>query len=239
MADTSKVKFLFFDVFGTTVDWRSSVIEQLEKFGIERHLRADWGAFANEWRNRFAPSMKQVTTGVRSWIPLEAISRESLDQILPEYGLEKLSDNDRRLLVSSWKRLHAWPDVVSPLMRLKENYTLCALSNGGVGGLVAVARFAGLPWDAVLGSNVFRTYKPDLELYRGAMQLLDCSPEQAMMVAAHNWDLRPARECGMRTAFVSRPTEYGPQQTSDKDAEENWDIIAADFEELAAKLKAN
>ena len=229
---------LLFDVFGTVVDWRTSLIRQLEKFGPDNGLRADWVGLADDWRAQYEPAMNAVRAGQRPWTTLEVLHRESLDNLLPGHGLSALSEAQRQQLVLGWHFLDPWPDSVAGLTRLRRKYIVGTLSNGGVRLLTDMARYAGLPWDVILSSDLFRQYKPDPSVYQGAATLLDSAPENIMLVAAHNYDLAAARSHGFRTAFLARPTEYGPRQSKDFMAESDWDLVAADLEELAAKLGA-
>ncbi len=232
------VQALLFDVFGTVVDWRTSLIRQLEKFGGENRLTADWAALADDWRAGYEPAIRAVREGQRSWTSLERLHRESLDQLLPRHSLNAVSDAQRQQLVLGWHFLDPWPDSVAGLTRLKRKYIIGTLSNGGVRLLTDMARFAGLPWDVIFSSDNFRRYKPDPRVYLGAAELLDAAPANIMLVAAHNYDLAAARRHGYKTAFVARPAEYGPRQSRDFKAESDWEFVAKDFEELASQLEA-
>lgn len=230
------IEALVFDVFGTVVDWRTSLIRQLEQFGREHHLSADWAALADDWRAEYEPSMNKVREGERPWTSLERLHRESLDSVLPRHSLDAATEEQRRRIVLFWHFLDPWPDTLAGLERLHGKYLLSALSNGGVRLLADMARYARLPWDVIFSSDLFHRYKPDFAVYGGAAELLDTNPANIMLVAAHNYDLAAARKHGFRTAFVGRPTEYGPRQSRDFEAESDWEYIAADFVELAAKL---
>jgi 2-haloacid dehalogenase len=230
------IEALLFDVFGTVVDWRTTLIRQLEKFGADHRLKADWVTLADDWRAEYEPAMKKVRNGERPWTNLEHLHRQSLDQLLPRYGLSALSDEQRQRLVLGWHFLDPWPDTLAGLERLHHKYILGTLSNGGVRLLADMARYAGLPWDVILSSDLFQHYKPDREVYLGAAELLDTAPANIMLVAAHNYDLGAARTHGFKTAFVARPSEYGPRQVRDFKADSDWDFVAKDFEELAGKL---
>jgi 2-haloacid dehalogenase len=230
------IEALLFDVFGTVVDWRSSLIRQLGDFGRANRLTADWTSLADDWRAQYEPAMKKVRDGQRPWISLERLHRESLDGLLPRYGLTALHDLQRQELVRGWHFLDPWPDSVAGLIRLKRKYIIGTLSNGGVRLLADLARHAGLPWDVILSSDLFRHYKPDPSVYLGAAELLDTSPTNIMLVAAHNYDLAAARQHGFKTAFVARPTEYGPRQSRDFQAESDWGVVAKDLEDLAGML---
>ena len=232
------VKAMTFDVFGTVVDWRRSIIEQFRAFGEEKALSVPWDAFVDDWKSCYRPGMDAVNAGDLSWTNVDGIFRQKLDALLVEYDIGALNEAEKLHLNRTWHRLNPWPDAVAGLRRLKKHYILSTLSNGDVACLVNMAKHGGLPWDCVLCAEIFRRYKPDPEVYLGAIQLLGCQPEEVMMVAAHNYDLRNARSHGMRTAFVPRPLEYGPGQTSDLKPEDDWDVIAGDFQEFAAAMNA-
>lgn len=234
--DLSTVKALTFDVFGTVVDWRSGIAREGEALGRARGLAVDWTRFADAWRALYQPTMERVRGGQLPWTRLDDLHRMSLDRLLSEFGIKGLSETDIDHLNRAWHRLDPWPDVVPGLTRLRPRYVLATLSNGNVALLVNMARRAGLPWDAVLGAEVARHYKPQPQAYLVSADLLGLRPEQCMMVAAHNGDLAAASALGFRTAFVPRPHEYGPGQTTDLHANRDWDVVAADFGELAAKL---
>lgn len=232
------VKALTFDTFGTVVDWRSSIIEDFRAFGIKKRLDLDWEALVDEWKTAYRPGMDAVRSGKQPWTTVDRIYRVKLDEILPQYGLGGLSEDERVHLNRVWHRLNPWPDAVAGLTRLKKKYIISPLSNGDVACLTNMAKHGGLPWDVILCAEVFKHYKPDPEVYLGAIAYLGLRPHEVMMVAAHNYDLRAARTHGMKTGFVARPTEYGPGQKTNLKAEEDWDVIARDFGELAAKLGA-
>lgn len=232
------IQALVFDVFGTVVDWRSSLIRRFEQFGRQESVFADWASLVDDWRGQYQPLMNEVRTGKRPWTYLDALHRESLEQLLPRFGLAHLSDAQKKSMVQGWHFLDPWPDAVAGLARLKKKFVLGTLSNGGLRLLTNMARYANLPWDAVFSADVFRHYKPDREVYLGAAALLDVQPQEVMLVAAHNYDLKAARGYGLKTAFVARPSEYGPRQSSDFAAESDWDYVAADFLELATLLEA-
>ncbi|MGF1527682.1 MAG: haloacid dehalogenase type II [Candidatus Competibacterales bacterium] len=224
---------LLFDVFGTVVDWRQSVARQAAaRFGATR----DWAAFADAWRARYQPAMEAVRRGERPFVPLDVLHRENLDAIAPDFGLESLDAAERAAVTRFWHRLDPWPDSVPGLKALKERYIITAHSNGNVALMVNLARHGKLPWDMILGAEVTGHYKPLPASYRRACQLLDVPVEQCLMVAAHNGDLKAARACGLGTAFVPRPTEYGLGQRSDLAPEDHWDVVAKDLVDLAHQL---
>jgi len=232
------VEVLLFDVFGTVVDWRTSLQRWLQGFGRENKLQADWSALVDDWRAAYQPSMERVRQGARPYVTLDVLHRESLDVLLENYGLRGMLESDTREMARAWRWLDPWRDSVAGLTRLKRNYVIGTLSNGGLGLLVDMAKFAGLPWDVVLSADLFQHYKPDPAVYLGAADLLARPTNAVMLVAAHNYDLAAARSHGYRTAFVARPTEYGPRQRKDFGPEDAWDYVASSLEELAEKLGA-
>jgi 2-haloacid dehalogenase len=233
------IKAILFDVFGTVVDWRGSLIAHLTPWGAERGLHADWEGLADAWRAAYMPSMNRVRRGEIPWHNLDDLQHESLEEIAPKFGLPKnLSAADRDHIVTAWHRLDPWPDSLEGLTRLRKIFTIAPLSNGNVALLVNMAKRAGLPWDMVFATELFRHYKPDRETYLGAVALLGLQPHETLMAAAHNGDLRAARALGLKTAFIARLTEYGPAQKTDLGPEEDWDIVASDIIDLATQLSA-
>tara|TARA_R110000824_G_scaffold118960_19_gene272634 strand:+ start:52555 stop:53268 length:714 start_codon:yes stop_codon:yes gene_type:complete len=227
---------IVFDVFGSVVDWRTSLIEDLTAFGAQRSINADWVKLVDDWRGEYVPSMRRVAKGELPWMALDDLHRASLDKLVAEQGIKGLSEADLIHINLGWHRLKPWPDSVAGLTRLKQRYIISPLSNGNVSLLVNMAKSAGLPWDLVLGSDVFGHFKPAPETYLGAARLLDLEPGEVMMAAAHNADLKAAKALGLMTAFFVRPTEYGPDQIYDLEARGDWDIVARDIEDLATKL---
>lgn len=236
MGDISQVKALVFDVFGTVVDWRTSIIRELEAFGARKGISADWAAFTDAWRGLYQPSMEEVRSGRRPWTILDVLHRESLEKLLTRFGITELSENEKDHLNKAWHRLAPWPDSVPGLQRLKSRYVIGTLSNGNVGLLTWMAKNAGLPWDVILGAEVARAYKPLPQAYLRTAEILGLRPEQMMLVAAHNDDLAAAAALGYATAFVARPTEYGPHQVKDFTADRAWDVVADSFLGLADAL---
>lgn len=237
MSETRDVKALVFDVFGTVVDWRSSLIEDLTAWGAARGIKADWTALVDAWRQGYAPSMDEVRKNPeRGFLNLDTLHRQTLERLVAQFAITGLTDTDLDYLTRGWHRLHPWPDSVSGLTRLKSKFIISPLSNGNVALLTNMAKNAGLPWDLVMGAELFAHYKPDPEVYLGAARLLSLQPGEVMMVAAHNGDLAAAQRLGLKTAFVPRVTEYGPLQSKDFKAEGDWDLVVTDFNDLAQQM---
>lgn len=229
---------LLFDVFGTCVDWRTGVARQAAELGDRYGFRdVDWNAFADAWRARYRPQMDTVRAGMREWATLDVLHRESLDEVLAEFGMDVRPD-DRDRLTLAWHRLDPWPDVTAGLARLRERFIVAPASNGHIALQVDLARYAGLAWDAILGAEVARAYKPDPHVYLRSVAALGLTPGEVMMVAAHNADLAAAARCGLATAFVARPTEYGPGQASDLVAGPGVNVSVTGFPALAEALGA-
>jgi 2-haloacid dehalogenase len=226
---------LVFDVFGTVVDWRSSIIREGEELGRRKHLDVDWAAFADAWRSRYAPSMERVRRGEIPWTKLDDLHRASLEELTREFGIEGLSEGEKDHLNRVWHRLEPWPDAVAGLILLKRRHVIAPLSNGNVSLLVNLAKRAGLPWDLIISAELIRLYKPDPETYLLATYLLDLPPEQVMMVAAHADDLHAARENGLKTAYVPRPLEFGPGSAAEP-ADPPFDLVVSDFIQLDRAL---
>jgi 2-haloacid dehalogenase len=230
-----EVKALVFDVFGTVVDWRTSLIDELTLWGKARAIEADWTALVDAWREAYVPSMNEVRRAGK-FVKLDVLHRQSLDKLIERFNIKGLSEADREHINRGWHRLKPWPDSVSGLTRLKAKFIISPLSNGNVLLLTNMAKNAGLPWDLILGAEVFEHYKPDPETYLGAARLLSMQPGEVMMVAAHNGDLKAAQSHGLKTAFVPRPTEYGPHQKRDIEATGDWTMVVRDFNDLAVRL---
>jgi len=230
------VKALTFDVFGTVVNWRNSIAREAEASLAPKGYALDWHAFADAWRGRYQPSMQRIRAGERPFMRLDLLHRENLEEILPDFGVSGLSEAEIDHLNKDWHRLDPWPEAVEGLTRLKSKYILATQSNGNIALMVNMAKRAGLPWDVVLGAEVCQAYKPMPEAYMRAADFLGLKPEECMMTAAHNDDLKAAAACGFRTAFVARPTEKGPGQTKDQVADPSVDIAADGFVDLADKL---
>ena len=235
--DPGQVAALTFDVFGTCVDWRTGVAAQVADIAADCGADLDAGAFADAWRGRYRPSMQRVNRGERGWAYLDTLHRESLDDLLAEYGVSGLfGDQARRRLVRAWHRLPAWPDATEGLARLRRRYVLAALSNGGFALLTHLVKAAGLPFDCIVSAELARAYKPAPEPYRVAAALLDLDPAEVLMVASHGWDLDGARGAGLRTAFVERPLEKGPDRTADRASDVTCDLAVTSFPDLAEAL---
>jgi 2-haloacid dehalogenase len=228
------VQALVFDTYGTVVDWRGGVLEVARDLRGVQGLAVDWDAFLVDWDTR--PILDLINTGQMPWMAMEAVHRHALGLSLARFGMGGLTDGEIDQLVTARWRLRPWPDSVPGLTRLKARYVISPLSNASFVGMVKLAKFAGLPWDCVITAENARFYKPHPDVYRTAVSLLGLRPEQVLMVAAHNYDLRAAQEQGLLTAFVPRPTEHGPGQTTDLTPEGQWTIVAADFVDLADQL---
>ena len=232
--DSGAIKALVFDVFGTVVDWRGSIIAEVRATWPE----VDAPAFADAWRAGYVPAMERARRGEIAWTNIDGLHRTILDEIRPRFGLGGLSELEAAALNRVWHRLSPWPDAVGGLHRLKARHVIATLSNGNVALLVNMAKHAGLPWDAVLSAELFQHYKPDPEVYQGAARLLGVECIEVMMVAAHPSDLVAAQRAGLRTAYVPRPLERGEGGPMEPVGDAVFDITAADFSALAAQLGA-
>lgn len=222
---------LIFDVFGTCVDWRTSIAREVAAAG----LSVDPLAFADAWRGEYQPALEQVRAGERGYVALDDLHRENLEVVLARFGV---SHRDPAALARAWERLDPWPDVVPGLTALRETALIAPCSNGSIAMMARLARYARLPWHAILGADIARDYKPKPEVYLASCRALRLEPAEVMMVAAHNGDLAAARAQGLRTAFVARPAEHGEAQTIDLAPSEAWDVVAADFPDLARQVAA-
>jgi len=234
----ASVKALVFDTFGTVVDWRSSVAVEVQALASRKGFSIDGAKFADAWRAGYAPSMNRVRTGELPWTRLDDLHRMILDKLLVEFGITGLSEDEKQSLNRAWHRLKPWPDAVAGLTRLKKAFTIAPLSNGNIALMTALAKHSGLPWDCILGAELVKHYKPDREVYLSAAHFLDLKVDQVMMVAAHLGGLRAAKALGLRTAFVARPLEFGPNGTPDLKADASVDLSATDFNDLAKQLGA-
>ena len=237
-APAIRVRALVFDVFGTVVDWRTSVAQDVEALAKRKGLTVDGAKFADAWRGGYGPSMNRVRKGELPWTRLDDLHRLMLDRILPEFGITGLSAEETGALNRAWHRLRPWPDAPAGLARLKKRFIIAPLSNGNIALMTNLAKHGGLPWDCILGAELVRHYKPDREVYQSAADFLDLPVAEVMMVAAHSGDLRAAKAVGLRTAFVSRPLEFGPAGKPDLKADAPVDLSAKDFADLAEQLGA-
>jgi 2-haloacid dehalogenase len=234
--DAPDIDALTFDVFGTVVDWRGSIIREGALWTRERGWEVDWAAFADRWRGGYGPSMNRVRTGELPWRTIDELHRMVLEELLPEFGLTGLSEEEIDEMNRVWHRLMPWPDTVGGLNRLRARYLTVTLSNGNVSLLANMAKNAGLPWDVILSAELSGHYKTDPEVYLIAADLLDLPPERIMMVAAHKGDLRAAGALGFKTAFVPRPLERGPDGNVDVEPDPQFDYHATEFLDLARQL---
>ena len=235
--DVSQIKALTFDVFGTVVDWRNTIIDEVAQLAQQKQLTIDAAQFADDWRAGYQPAMDRVRKGELPWLNIDALHRIILDELLDIYAIQGLSEPEKEQLNRVWHRLRPWPDARAGLKRLRQHFTVATLSNGNVALLTNMAKNADLRWDCILSAELSNHYKPDPEVYLKATQLLGLSPEHTMMVAAHNSDLQAAQKVGFHTAFVYRTNEYGLDQSTDLEPGECADIVASDFIDLAAQLE--
>lgn len=228
-------KALLFDVFGTVVDWRRSIAREIDAMAAERGWSIDGNSFAVAWRKRYQPSMERIRSGGRTYVKLDTLHRENLEEVLEEFAITDLDEGEKQHLNRVWHRLAPWPDAVGGLNRMKSRHILATCSNGNIALMVNMAKHNGLPWDMVLGAEITQAYKPMRECYLGSAAALDLDPGECCMVAAHNEDLAAAQSFGLMTAYVERPLEYsddgGPYPATG-----NWDFVAEDFIDLAARL---
>ncbi len=231
---TDSLKAIMFDVFGTVVDWRRSIANEVR--AIPQLHSIDGELFADRWRGKYQPAMERIRSGDRAWTKLDQLHFENLNEVLEEFDVDSLNDAAKWHLNRAWHRLTPWDDSVPGLERLKSKYIIATLSNGNVALIVNMAKHAALPWDMVLGAEVVGHYKPQPESYLKSAAMLDLKPSQCMLVAAHNSDLVAAAKCGFMTAFVARPTEYGADQKIDLEPTSDYTVVADDFIDLAAKL---
>jgi 2-haloacid dehalogenase len=232
------IRALAFDVFGTVVDWRGSIIREGHMLSATRGLAVDWPAFADAWRAGYKPAMDSTRGSGAAWVDIDTLHRRILDSLLPRFGLHGLAEAELAHLNRVWHRLMPWPDTVSGLNRLKSRFVISTLSNGNLSLLVDMAKNAGLPWDCVLSGELVHKYKPDPEVYLMAARLLGLAPAQVMLVAAHPSDLAGAQRAGLRTAYVKRPLEHGAPERCEPVGELVFDTVATDFLDLAAQLGA-
>jgi 2-haloacid dehalogenase len=223
---------LAFDVFGTVVDWHGSIAREVDAM----RLGVDGGEFARAWRDGYQPAMQRVRSGELGWTLIDDLHRMILDGLLRKFGIEGLDEAQKKHLNKVWHRLDPWPDSVEGLRRLKSRFTICTLSNGNIGLLADMAKRAGLPWDCILSAEVFRAYKPDPASYLGVARVFDVAPQDVMLVAAHHDDLAGARACGLGTAYIERPLEFGAGRPKDVSPRAGNDLHAASLTALARML---
>lgn len=236
-APPTPVKALVFDVFGTVVDWRGSVISQCRQLGLPARADVDWGRFVDEWRcEGYYGAIERVRRGELPFMTTDELHRRYLDVLLPRFGLDTVEPAVREELVLAWHRLDPWPEVVAGLLRIKRRYVISTLSNGNLSLLVDLARHGGLPWDCVLSADLIGHFKPDPESYLSAARLLNVKPGELMLVASHKADLRAAMAAGLRTAFILRPAEFGPGWDADLSPDPGFDVVADGFGALATAL---
>jgi 2-haloacid dehalogenase len=236
--ELASVKALVFDTFGTVVDWRSSVTQEVAQLAKKKGLQVDAEKFADTWRAGYAPAMNRVRTGEVPWTKLDLLHRMILDKLLVDFRISGLTEAEIDALNRAWHRLQPWPDSVGGLTRLRKKFIIAPLSNGNIALMTDLAKHAGLPWDCILGAELVRHYKPDREVYQSAADFLNLRVDEVMMVAAHLGDLRAAKGVGLRTAFVTRPLEFGAQGKPDLQPDSSVDLPAKDFNDLAGQLGA-
>ena len=236
--ELANVKACVFDTFGTVVDWRSSVIAEASGWGKAKALNIDWAEFTDRWRLGYRPAMDKVRKGEIPWTNLDDLLRMILDDLLKQYHIEGLSEEEKINRAHVWRRLKPWPDSVEGLSRLKKKYIISPMSNGNVALMTNLAKFGGLPWDVILGSDLVKHYKPDREMYLSAPFFLDLKPEEVMMCAAHTSDLQAARSYGLRTGFIHRPNEFGggPVGVPDKAQPGDFDVVSTSIIDLAQQM---
>lgn len=232
-----KLKAMVFDVQGTATDFRSTLAEEAARLCGGRAGDFDWGGFVDEWRGLYRPALDEVLAGVRPWTSVDLIYREALDRLLAKNGLTFFSEPEREELNFAWQKIRPWPDVVEGLERLKTRYKIATLSNADVSAVINIAKYGGLPWDAVFAAEMAGTFKPDPRTYNLAIKYLGLKPDEVMMVACHKYDLRAAKELGLNTAFVARPLEFGVNGKVDVLFEDSFDVNARDFLHLAEQLE--
>jgi 2-haloacid dehalogenase len=235
MSTRNDIRALLFDVFGTVVDWRGTIVREGELEWAAYGVEANWSEFADDWRAGYQPALDRVRRGERDWVNLDVLHREVLNSLLVKFGLTQLAERQLDQINQVWHRLASWPDAVQGLERLRQHFVLAPLSNGHMALLTRLSKRAGLPWDCILSAELAWHYKPDAEVYVHAARLLGLLPAQIMMVAAHEDDLVAAQQVGMKTAFVRRPLEYGPN-TPVSSQLDRFDVVADDFIDLHIKL---
>jgi 2-haloacid dehalogenase len=237
--DPKAIRALTFDVQGTAVDFYTPVLRMGAAVNAAKGLSIDWAAMSKTWRALYREGMDAVIAGARPWLPVERIYREALDLLLEGLGVsDSFTPTERDAMNAVWSKLDAWPDSAAGLARLRKSYVLATLSNAGMPALISVTRHAGLAFDCVLSADLARSYKPAAAVYQLAVECLGVAPSEILMVASHKYDLVAARTFGMRTAFVARPLEFGPDERPDIGPDPTFDINARDFGDLADRLGA-
>jgi 2-haloacid dehalogenase len=238
--ELANVKACVFDVFGTVVDWRSSVIAEATSWGKAKGWNINWVEFTDHWRLGYRPAMDKVRKGEIPWTKLDDLNRMILEDLLKQYKIEGLSEEEKTDWAHVWRRLKPWPDSVEGLTRLKKKLIVAPLSNGNVALMTNLAKFGGLPWDLILGSDLVQHYKPDREMYVSAPSYLDLKPDLVMMCAAHVFDLQAARSYGLRTGFIYRPNEYGDGTVGVPDNAQSgdFDVVSVSIVNLAQQIGA-
>ena len=231
---SANFKACIFDVFGTVVDWRSSVARVSQHHLAGKGIDLDWIAFADFWRGEYVPAMAKIRSGSRGYVALDQLHYENLESTLEEFGLQdQLNEQEKWRLNSAWEQLDPWPDVIAGLTALKQHAIIAPCSNGSIALMTRLAKYGHLPWDCILGADIAQNYKPEPEVYLACCRALRLPVDQVVMVAAHNNDLDAARETGLQTAFIARPTEHGAAQTIDLEPSSDWDYVITDFSQLA------
>lgn len=228
------IEAYIFDVFGTLVDWRTGVANEANRFFEAKGIDADPVAFAVAWRRKYHPAMQRIRSGARAYTQLDVLHLENLNDTLVDFGLaDRFTQDEREDLNRAWEKLPPWPDTIPGLAALKRHAIVAPCSNGSIALMTRLAKFGGLPWDCILGADIAFTYKPEPASYLASCAALRLSPEKVMMVAAHNGDLFAARGAGLKTGFIHRPAEHGPDQTTDLKPDADWDLIGEDLADLA------
>jgi 2-haloacid dehalogenase len=228
------VKALFFDVFGTLVDWRSGIAREAQAILKPLGYAIDWIAFADAWRDQYQPAMEEVRAGRVPYVKLDVVHRRMLQKIIPRFGLEKLEDSEVRELTMAWHRLDAWQDVPAGLSRLRPRFRIAPVSNGNIALMTDLARRNDIYWDAILGADIARDFKPKAAVYLSAAEAFGLQPSECMMCAAHSSDLKAAADNGLRTAFIARAQER--PGVSESSPNVPVDIVSRTTEDLAAQL---
>ena len=237
-----KIKALLFDVFGTVVDWRTGIANEVKLIANKYDIKINAYEFADSWRAEYQPAMEEIRKGKRKFTILDILHKENLMKIAPKFNLNSLAEEELNFLVTAWHRLPGWPDTSEGLNKLKKNFIIATQSNGNIALLVNMAKFSNLNWDVILGGEVVGHYKPEPEAYLKSCKALNLDPSECLMVAAHDDDLKAASLQGMKTAYVHRPFEYGKDklfdlaEVNDYKGDRKWDIVSKDFNHLASLL---